>query len=111
MIGRVAPAMFCDDKEFARLDGARYVVLNLSPGTHTFRSKDKSKGGVEIELKASETYYMRVDLDSDGYFLKYARMVLVPTEEAVYSIKQLKPINAKDVTNKSIVDMTHIEGK
>src|SRR5436190_23197711 len=60
-LGRVAPPVFCDEQLLAKLDGGRYFIVKLEPGTHTFRSKNRKDGGVEIELKLGKEYYLRIE--------------------------------------------------
>jgi hypothetical protein len=106
MIGRVAPLIFCDEKPLAEIPGGRFFIAKLDSGVHTFRSKDRKKGGVEIDLKSAATYYLKVRLDADGYFLRYAGIELVPEANGRYDIKQLKPIDKKDVKDETRVSLS-----
>lgn len=109
MLKRAAPPVFLGDKLLADLDGGRYFVVKLGPGTHSFRSKNKKNGGVEFEVKGGETYYLRVEMEHTGYFLKFSGISLIPKEQGAYTVKQLRPINAKDVKDTSTVDMNFTE--
>jgi hypothetical protein len=111
MMKRAAAPVFLDDHEVALLDGSRFFVLHLDPGTYTFRSKDKKKGGAELEAKAGETYYLRLEWEQSGYFLRYSGIRLMPPENGKFEVKQAKPINRKDVKDSSIVDLSYVEGK
>jgi hypothetical protein len=111
MMKRAAAPVFLDDHEVAILDGSRYFVLRLEPGAHTFRSKDKKKGGAEIEVKAGETYYLRLEWEQTGYFLRYSGIRLMPPENGRFELKQAKPISRKDVKDFSMIDMRYVEGK
>jgi len=96
MLTRIAPSIYCDDVKIAEIPGGRYFKVRLEPGSHTFRSKDKKRGGVEIEVKSGETYYLRVKLDADGYFLRFDGIELVPPENGRFDVKQMKPLSSKD---------------
>ena len=57
----LAPSVYCDETELARMENGRFFVVKLPAGKHVFRSNDK-QSGVEEDLKAGETYYIRVEL-------------------------------------------------
>lgn len=109
MMKRAAPEVYVDDKLTAKLDGGRYFVLKLASGLHTFRSKNKKNGGAEIEIKAGETYYLRLTMEHTGYFLKFSGIETVPPEQGGYTVKQLKPIHEDDIKDPTIFDMTVTE--
>jgi hypothetical protein len=106
MMKRAAVTVFMDDKALAELEGSRYFVAHLPPGKHAFHSKDKKKGGVEIDLKAKETYYLRVEMEHTGYFIKFNGISLVPNEQGTFSIKQLQPVKQKYIKDVSLVRQT-----
>jgi Protein of unknown function (DUF2846) len=101
-LGRVAPPVYLDDKEIAKLDGERFFVVRLAPGRHTFRLKDKKRGGIEMEFKAGETYYVRMEM-REGTTVGPSGLTLVPLENATYELKQMKPIKPKDIKDHSLV--------
>lgn len=105
-LGRVAPPIFIDEHEVAKLDGQRYFIARLKPGVHSFRSKDKNKGGVEFELKPGGVYYVRMELE-EGVTLHGAHMAHVADEEGAYSVRQMKPIKLEDIKDKSIVETSY----
>lgn len=107
-LGRVAPPVFIDEREVAKLDGQRYFVAHLPAGTHSFRSKDKNKGGVEFELKAGGVYYVRMDMQ-EGSTVHGAHMVHVPDESGTYEIKEMRPIARGDIKDASIVETEYPE--
>jgi hypothetical protein len=72
MMKRAAPEVYCDGKLLAELDGGRYFVVSLPPGEYSFHSKNKKNGGVLLNAKAGETYYLRVEMEHTGYFLKFS---------------------------------------
>jgi hypothetical protein len=55
----LAPSVYCDGAELARIENGRYFTANLDPGRHTFTSNDK-QSGIDLDLKARDQYFMRV---------------------------------------------------
>lgn len=103
-IGKVAPAVWLDDKIIAKLDGTRYFVVNLEPGHHIFRLTDKKRGGIEMDFKAGETYYIRMEMkESDK--VGATGLTLVPIENATYEMKQMRPIVENDIRDPSVVSV------
>ncbi len=109
MMKRAAPEVYCDGKLTAEIDGGRYFALALEPGTHSFHSKNKKNGGVELELKGGETYYLRVEMEHTGYFLKFSGISSAPKEQGAFTVKQMRPINERYIKDRSLVDMSVTE--
>lgn len=101
-LGRVAPPVYCDEQLLAKLDGGRYFIVKLEPGTHSFRSKNKKDGGVEIELKLGQEYFLRMETRT-GVQVNAPRISVVPNEEGRYDVKQMKYINDGDIKDRSKV--------
>lgn len=101
-LGRVAPPVYCDEQLLAKLDGGRYFIVKLDPGTHSFRSKNKKDGGVEIELKPGQEYFLRMETRS-GVQVNAPRISVVPNEEGRYDVKQMKYVNDGDIKDRSKV--------
>lgn len=98
-LGRVAPRVYCDEQLLAKLDGGRYFIVKLEPGTHSFRSKNKKDGGVEIELKLGKDYFLRMETRS-GVQVNAPRISVVPNEEGRYDVKQMKYVNDDDIKDR-----------
>src|SRR5690348_10728150 len=47
----LAPSVYCDETELARMENGRFFVVKLPAGKHVFRSNDK-QSGVEQDLKS-----------------------------------------------------------
>lgn len=107
---RAAFPVYADEKQIATLDGGRYFVARFPPGLHTFRSKNKKQGGVEIELKAGEVYYLRMETE-EGVSVGKARITLVQKEQGGYDVKQMKPIKDKDIKDRTVVDVAVTEDR
>lgn len=101
-LGRVAPPVYLDDKVLAKLDGERYFIVLVSPGTHKFNLKDKKRGGIEAEFLAGETYYIRMNM-REGVTVGPSGLVLMPKENGTFDIKEMKPIKKDDIKAPDIV--------
>jgi hypothetical protein len=99
---RAAFAVYLDDKMIARLDRGIYLVAQVSPGKHSFSTKDKKSGGVELDIKAGETYILRLETDSGGQ-VTHPRLNIPAPEQTRFDLKQMKPIEKKDIKDASVV--------
>lgn len=102
----LAPSIFCDGVELARMENGRYFAATLDPGKHTFTSNDK-QSGVDLDLKAGEEYFLRVEIAA-GVAKGHGRLILMPREQGSYELKsdKLKPLDAKKVADKGVVSTT-----
>src|SRR5580700_2039681 len=71
----LAPSVYCDETELARMENGRYFTVKLDPGKHSFRSNDK-QSGTELDLKAGQEYFLRVELVA-GAMKGHGRLVLM----------------------------------
>ncbi len=109
-LGRVAPPVYCDEVLLAKLDGGRYFIVKLEPGTHSFRSKNKKDGGVEIELKLGQEYFLRMETRT-GVQVNAPRISVVPNEEGRYDVKQMKYVNDGDIRDSKVITPSKEEKK
>jgi hypothetical protein len=109
-LGRVAPPVYCDEQLLAKLDGGRYFIVKLDPGTHSFRSKNKKDGGVELELKLGQEYFLRMETRT-GVQVNAPRISVVPNEEGRYDVKQMKYVNDDDIKDRSKVVVMGTDSK
>ena len=101
----LAPSVYCDGTQLARMENGRYFTARLDPGKHTFTSNDK-QSGIDLDLKAGEEYFVRVEL-ATGFAKGHGRLVLVPREQGGYELKsdKLKPLDASKVEDKNVVSV------
>src|SRR5215469_18764870 len=57
------PSVYIDETELARSQNGRYLVAKVDPGKRTVRAEDP-KHSLQMELKAGECYFFRVDRKS-----------------------------------------------
>jgi uncharacterized protein DUF2846 len=106
--GALAPSVYCDEVQLARMDNGRYFTATLAPGKHTFRSNDK-QSGMEWDLKPGKEYFLRVEI-ATGFMKGHGRLVVVPREQAGYELKsdKLKPLDAGKVADKVRVSVEDV---
>jgi len=95
------PSIYCDDKDVARLQSGRYVVLALTPGTHALRSNDK-QSQIQLDLKAGQEYYIRLDI-ATGFWKGHGRLTMVLPEQGAGEVKQMKPVDAGMIKDKEFL--------
>jgi hypothetical protein len=100
-IGTVRKPVFLDDKEIADIRPEKFFIALIEPGKHTFSLKNKKLGGIEKEFEAGKTYYLRVDWRS-GAKLSPQGFVSVNEENGAYDVRQLKPIDKKNIKDPNI---------
>lgn len=100
-LGQVKKPIFLDDSEIADIRPERFFIVLLEPGKHNFRLKDKKFGGIEMEFEAGKTYYIKMGWQADA-MLKPSGISLSPLESGAFDIKQLKPVDRKNIKNKTI---------
>jgi hypothetical protein len=95
----LAPSVYCDDAQVARIENGRYFAIKLDPGMHSFRSND-AQSGVQLELAAGQEYFIRVEI-ALGMLKGHGRLVLTAPEQGRYEVKsnQLKPLDAGKVVD------------
>lgn len=105
----LAPSVFCDDIELARMTNGRFFAAKLAAGKHVFNSNDK-QAGIDVDLKNGQDYYIRVEL-ATGMMKGHGRLVLVAPEQGGYEIKKLKPLEADKVKDSQHVVIANLETK
>ena len=97
------PSVYCDETELARMDNGRYFGVTLSPGKHTCRMGDKQTG-FEIDVKADQTYYAKVTIDT-GFWKGRGRLNLIQPEQGGFEVKKAKLLGASKVRNRELVTL------
>lgn len=91
----LAPSVFCNDNELARMENGRYFAVTLAPGKYLFYSNDK-QAGIDLDLKPGEKYYIRLEI-ATGFMKGHGRLLSVAPEQGSYEIKKLKPLDSDKV--------------
>jgi hypothetical protein len=99
----LAPSIYVDDKQIARVGNGRRVTIKLAPGPHTVRSDDKSSL-ISIEAKAGQEYYIRID-EAAGFWKGHGKLTLLMPEQGAPEYKLQKPIEEdRKVAKEMIAD-------
>jgi hypothetical protein len=104
----LAPSVYCDEAELARMENGRYFSVKLDPGKHNFRSNDK-QSGIELDVKAGQEYFLRVEI-ATGFTKGHGRLVLMSAEQGGYELKssKLKPLDSNKVVNATLVSVDEV---
>jgi hypothetical protein len=102
----LAPSVYCDEVQLARMDNGRYFAVNIDPGMHTFRSNDK-QSGIQLDVKPGQEYFIRLEIAA-GFMKGHGRLILTAAEQGRYELQsnQLKPLEASKVVDTSRVSVT-----
>jgi len=86
----LAPSIYVDDKQVARVGSGRRVSIRLTPGPHSIRSDDKSSN-ISLDIKPGQDYYVRVD-EETGFWKGHGKLTLMMPEQGGPEYKLQKPI-------------------
>jgi hypothetical protein len=101
----LAPSVYCDETQLARMENGRYFAVAIEPGKHTFYSNDK-QAGLALDVKPGEKYFIRVELVA-GAMKGHGRLVLMAPEQGSYELssKKLKPLDENKVADHDRVSL------
>lgn len=106
----LAPSIYVDDKQVARVGNGRRVTIKLAPGPHTVRSDDKSSA-ISIEAKSGQEYYIRIDEEA-GFWKGHGKLTLLMPEQGAAEYKLQKPIEEdRKLAKDMVVDDTETAAK
>lgn len=86
----LAPSIYIDDAQIARVGNGRRVAIRLTPGPHTIRSDDKSSA-ISLDVKAGQDYFVRVD-EATGFWKGHGKLTLVLAEQGSAEYRLEKPL-------------------
>ena len=103
--GALAPSVYCDGIQLARMENGRYFAVRVDPGNHTFRSNDP-QSDVALDVKAGQEYFIRVDI-ATGVLKGHGRLTPTSLEQGRYELQssKLKPLDAGKVTDRPHVSV------
>ena len=97
----LAPSIYLDDKQIARVGSGRRVSIRLAPGSHTVRSDDKSSA-ISLDAKPGQDYYVRVDEEA-GFWKGHGKLTLLLPEQGAAEYKLQKPVEPDRRFNKDLI--------
>jgi hypothetical protein len=101
----LAPSVFCDDVQLARMENGRYFTTIVDPGKHIFRSNDE-QSGIVLQAVAGQRYFIRVDIAA-GFMKGHGRLTMMDSQQGIYELTsdKLKPLDASKVMDKDRVSV------
>ena len=101
----LAPSVYCDDVQLARMENGRYFATTVEPGKHIFRSNDE-QSGIVLLATAGQQYFIRVDIAA-GFMKGHGRLQLMDSQQGTYELTsdKLKPLDAGKVVAKERVSV------
>jgi hypothetical protein len=101
----LAPSVYCDDVQLARMENGRYFATTVEPGKHIFRSNDE-QSGIVLLATAGQQYFIRVDIAA-GFMKGHGRLLLMDSQQGTYELTsdKLKPLDAGKVVAKDRVSV------
>lgn len=97
----LAPSIYVDDKQIARVGNGHHVCIRLTPASHQIRSDDKSSA-ISLDVKAGQEYYIRID-EEPGFWKGHGRLTLVLPEQGSAEYKLEKPIEEDRKFDKELI--------
>ena len=89
--------LFVDGTMAVNLVNGRWGSIQVSAGHHIIKPKD-DQSGIEIDAEPGQSYYFRSGWGETGLFHgAHKNIMIVMKEQATYEIKQLKPLDDKDL--------------
>jgi hypothetical protein len=86
----LAPSIYVDDRQVARVGNGRRITVRLSPGAHSIRSDDKSSA-ISLVAEAGQDYFVRVD-EAVGFWKGHGKLTLLPWEQGAAEFKLQSPV-------------------
>jgi Protein of unknown function (DUF2846) len=81
------PSVFVDETKAGSMHNGSSVKVSVPPGNHRIYSTDKSTG-LDLNAKAGETYYVRIDIQT-GFWKGHGGVTLVDPQQGKYEVGQL----------------------
>jgi hypothetical protein len=95
--GGVRIGLFVDGTMAVNLVNGRWASIQIPAGHHIIKPKD-DQSGIEIDAELGRSYYFRSGWGEAGLFHNaHKNIMIVMKEQATYEIKQLKPLDEKDL--------------
>jgi hypothetical protein len=98
----LAPSIFVDDKQVARVGNGRRFTAKLTPGIHGIRSDDKSSA-VSLDVKPGQDYYIRID-EETGMWKGHGKMTLLQPEQGKPEYSLAKPVEPERRLAKNMLE-------
>jgi hypothetical protein len=86
----LAPSIYVDDNQVARVGNGRRFTARLTPGTHSIRSDDKNSA-VSLDVKPGQEYFIRID-EETGMWKGHGKLTFMQSEQGKPEYALAKPV-------------------
>ena len=97
----LAPSVYVDGNQIARLDNGRFFSLYVSPGNHEISSSTKKEPPLELDLKPGETTYLEMVIEA-GTWRGGGRLVPAPATDASKALSKLNPLDKHRIVDNRV---------
>lgn len=102
------PPVYLDGRQLVWMDNGRYISFLVAPGEHRLTSEYEDKP-VIIQAAVGDAFYMEINLKTNGWGGKHwGSIKQVKDKKGRKDIRNLKPIDGKNVVAESIVLLNEI---
>lgn len=98
----LAPSIYVDDKQVARIGNGRRATIKLAAGPHSIRSDDKSSS-ITLDAKAGQDYFIRIDEEA-GFWKGHGKLTLLLPEQGSAEYKLQKPVEEDRKVAKEMIE-------
>jgi hypothetical protein len=98
----LAPSIYVDEKQVARLGNGRRVTVRLTPGNHDIRSDDKSSA-ISLDARPGQEYFVRVD-EEPGFLKGHGKLTMLMPEQGTAEYKLQKPVEEERKVAKDLIE-------
>ena len=98
----LAPSVFCDGVELARLPIGRFFWVSMSPGRHSCASND-GKTRVDVDVAAGSMSFLRMNVVRGG-FKGHGTLSHVSELKGQVEIEDLGPLEATKIKSSSVLE-------
>ncbi|MEO6051068.1 MAG: DUF2846 domain-containing protein [Pyrinomonadaceae bacterium] len=99
--GKVSDTFLLDDKAVANLGTEKFLKITLEPGRYKIQPSGKKQGGVLLNVKAGEKYFLRLERDV-GTVIRTKGLIIVPVENASFDLATLKTVDKKEIKDSRV---------
>lgn len=105
----LAPSIFVDDREVAKVGNGRRISVRLSPGAHNVRSDDKSSL-ISLVAEEDQVYFVRVD-EEVGFWKGHGKLTLILSEQGSAEFKLQRPVENDRRIARDLIEDDSIAGE
>jgi len=93
--GALRPTVMLNGQDFVNVGNGRVFIGAFQPGHYVFQMDDK-KSGTELDLRAGQTVYMKVEI-GPGFWKGGGRLTQTASEQGSFEAKRLQVMENKEI--------------